>query len=90
MIIFKYFLRFLCVDKSFLEFCQAQFKHAKSLLAFATQGSVKVLYKQVFHKSGPPLNKKNDRNGGIWQSGISKSLEYVQRPVRFVNVVVFA
>ena len=30
---------------------------------------------------------KNDRNGGIWQSGISKSLaEYVQRPVCFVNV----
>ena len=31
---------------------------------------------------------KNDRNGGIWQSGISKSLtEYVQRPVCFVNVL---
>ena len=31
--------------------------------------------------------KKNDRNGGIWQSGISKSLaEYVQCPVCFVNV----
>ena len=31
--------------------------------------------------------RKNDRNGGIWQSGISKSLaEYVQRPVCFVNV----
>ena len=30
---------------------------------------------------------KNDRNGGVWQSGISKSLaEYVQRPVCFVNV----
>ena len=30
---------------------------------------------------------KNYRNGGIWQSGISKSLsEYVQRPVCFVNV----
>ena len=30
--------------------------------------------------------KKNDRNGGIWQSGISKSLaEYVQRSVCFVN-----
>ena len=30
---------------------------------------------------------KNDRNGGIWQSGISKSLvEYVQRPMCFVNV----
>ena len=30
---------------------------------------------------------KNDPNGGIWQSGISKSLaEYVQRPVSFVNV----
>ena len=33
------------------------------------------------------LIKKNDRNGGIWQSGISKSLaEYVQRRVCFVNV----
>ena len=32
-------------------------------------------------------SNKNDRNGGIWQSGISKSLaEYVQRPVCFVNV----
>ena len=32
-------------------------------------------------------NRKNDRNGGIWQSGISKSLaEYVQRPVCFINV----
>ena len=31
--------------------------------------------------------QKNDRNGGIWQSGISKSLaEYVQRPVCFVHV----
>ena len=31
--------------------------------------------------------RKNDRNGGIWQSGISKYLaEYVQRPVCFVNV----
>ena len=31
--------------------------------------------------------KKNDRNGGIWKSGISKSLaEYVQRRVCFVNV----
>ena len=31
--------------------------------------------------------KKNDGNGGIWQSGISKFLaEYVQRPVCFVNV----
>ena len=31
--------------------------------------------------------KKNDRNGGKWQSGISKSLEeYVQRRVCFVNV----
>ena len=30
---------------------------------------------------------KNDRNGGLWQSRISKSLaEYVQRPVWFVNV----
>ena len=30
---------------------------------------------------------KNDRNGGIWQSGISKSLgEYVLLPVCFVNV----
>ena len=30
---------------------------------------------------------KNDPNGGIWQSGISKSLaEYVQCPVSFVNV----
>ena len=30
---------------------------------------------------------KNDRNGGIWQSGILKSLEeYVQRHVCFVNV----
>ena len=30
---------------------------------------------------------KNYRNGGVWQSGISKSLaEYVQRPVCFVNV----
>ena len=32
-------------------------------------------------------HKKNDRNGGIWQSGISKFLaEYVQRDVCFVNV----
>ena len=30
---------------------------------------------------------KNARNGGVWQSGISKSLaEYVQRRVCFVNV----
>ena len=30
---------------------------------------------------------KNDCNGGVWQSGISKSLaEYVQRLVCFVNV----
>ena len=30
---------------------------------------------------------KNDRNSGIWQSGILKSLaEYVQRPVCFINV----
>ena len=30
---------------------------------------------------------KNDRNGGIWQSGILKSpAEYVQHPVCFVNV----
>ena len=30
---------------------------------------------------------KNDRNGGVWQSGISKSVaEYVQRPVCFINV----
>ena len=30
---------------------------------------------------------KNDHNGGIWQSGILKSLaEYVQRPVCYVNV----
>ena len=30
---------------------------------------------------------KIDRNGGIWRSGISKSLaEYVQRHVCFVNV----
>ena len=35
----------------------------------------------------PMLQTKNDRNGGIWQSGISKSLgEYVQRHVRFFNV----
>ena len=34
--------------------------------------------------------KKNDRNGGVWQSGISKSLaEYVQRCVCFVNVQSF-
>ena len=33
------------------------------------------------------MRKKHDRNGGIWQSGISKSLaEYVHRPVCFVNV----
>ena len=33
------------------------------------------------------LQTKNDRNGGIWQSGISKSLEeYVQLRVCFVNV----
>ena len=33
------------------------------------------------------ITNKDDRNGGIWQSGISKSLvEYVQRPVCFVNV----
>ena len=33
------------------------------------------------------LKRKNDRNGGIWQSGISKFLtENVQRPVCFVNV----
>ena len=31
--------------------------------------------------------EKNDRNGGIWQSGISKSLaKYVERPVCFINV----
>ena len=34
--------------------------------------------------------KKNNRNGGIWQSGISKSLaEYVQRPLCFVAYVIF-
>ena len=33
------------------------------------------------------LITKNDRNGGVWQSGISKSLaEYIQGPVCFVNV----
>ena len=33
------------------------------------------------------IQSKNDRNGGIWQRGISKSLaEYVQLPVRFINV----
>ena len=33
------------------------------------------------------VDSKNDRNGGIWQSGISNSLaEYIQRPVWFVNV----
>ena len=33
---------------------------------------------------------KNDRNGSIWQSGISKSLaEYVQRPVCFVKMSSF-
>ena len=31
--------------------------------------------------------RKNDRNGGVWQSGILKSLsEYVQGPVCFLNV----
>ena len=38
-------------------------------------------------RSRSPSYFKNDRNGGIWQSGISKSLaEYVQRHVCFVNV----
>ena len=33
------------------------------------------------------IKNKNDRNSGIWQSGISKSLEeYIQRHVCFVNV----
>ena len=46
---------------------------------------------EVFIKVRPPSTHKNkdinDRNGGIWQSGISKSLaEYVQRPACFVNV----
>ena len=34
-----------------------------------------------------PIKIKNDRNSGIWQSGITKSLEeYVKRYVCFVNV----
>ena len=33
------------------------------------------------------MQKKNDRNGGVWQSGISKSLaEYVQHRVCLVIV----
>ena len=33
------------------------------------------------------VQQKNDRNGGVWQSGISKALaEYVQRRVCYVNV----
>ena len=33
------------------------------------------------------MQGKNDRNGGIWQSGISKSqTEYVQQHACFVNV----
>ena len=36
---------------------------------------------------GIARRKKKDRNNGVWQSGISKSLaEYVQRRVCFVNV----
>ena len=42
----------------------------------------KILLSDLYRKG-----IKNDRNGGIWQSGISKSLaEYVQRPVWFDNV----
>ena len=34
------------------------------------------------------LEEKNDRNGGIWQSGISKSLaEYVQHHVCLIIVL---
>ena len=45
------------------------------------------IYVQINVDRNVHLVHKNDRNGGIWQSGISKSLaEYFQRHVRFVNV----
>ena len=50
---------------------------------------MKMYYLFVYDVSAGVLSlsiNKNDRNGGIWQSGISKSLaEYVQCPVCFVN-----
>ena len=51
-----------------------------------TSGSVFFIFKannQFISKS----QQKNDRNGGIWQRGISESLaEHVQRCVGFVNI----
>ena len=44
-------------------------------------------YKMKKTSNETDQREKNDRNGGIWKSGISKSLaEYVQRPVCFVHV----
>ena len=46
-----------------------------------------VQWHSMRQKFNISLRNKNDRNGGIWHSGISKSLgEYVQRHVRFFNV----
>ena len=58
------------------------FKLRKNIIKniYITIGLVK---KKILLKTG----KKNDRNGGIWQSGISKSqAEHVQRHACFVNV----
>ena len=55
-------------------------KHEKLFLPFWFASKIVfILFVQII--------LKNDRNGGIWQSGISKSLaEYAQRPVCFVHV----
>ena len=46
-----------------------------------------VQWHSMRQKFNISLRNKNDRNGGIWHSGISKSLgEYVQQHVRFFNV----
>ena len=57
---------------SFMIFCPCQYR--------VLLGRIKTHHSLL-------IVSKNDRNGGVWQSGISKSLaEYVQDPVCFVNV----
>ena len=51
------------------------------------QGLVSLKKFHICKKKDMNNKEKNYRNGGVWQSGISKSLaEYVQRPVCFVSV----
>ena len=51
------------------------------------QGLVSLKKFHMGKKKDMNNKEKNDRNGGVWQSGISKSLaEYVQHRVRLVIV----